>query len=597
MKTIDFIKKLIFFIGIVIIASCEDYLEKTPAAEISDEDVFSTFLSFQGFLDPNYFELIQYNAHYPTTLMDIGGESHCYTGWSIVRHSNNGNYWYVAGSNPIATVSHFNNRSRGHGILSSDGSGIWRGGWRGIRRCNMALEYFDLLTEATDEEKNLLLGQIYFWRAYFHNAIIEAYGGMPYVEEVLSQSEPNHLPRQTYHETVEKIITDFDKAILLLPVKWDETAWGAQRPGANEGRATKGVAMAFKQKALLYAGSPLMNKFSGNDYTYNVEYCKRAAAASWELIQLANTGMYSLVPWENYSDNFFKTNNTMPWTSETIFQKINRNTGRTNFTSFQNRQYVFPRLGGWYTHAVNQKFVDKFEMADGTRYKEEYDSDNAKRWDFRDPRFRKNLIVDRDRHGFNEATVHNLYTGTGSDKTPVNSTPLAYMIKKFTPAGANEIDRMYTGWRYITPLMRLAQVYLDYAEAVTAAYGPNGSAPGASLTAVDAVNIVRARAGMPPVTSAATGYDSFMDLLRNERNVELCFEGQYWYDIRRWHIGHLPENRVIEDLEFDKDWTPESFKRVLFMNRVFEDPKHYWLPLPKTLVEQYKEMTQNPGWE
>ena len=65
--------------------------------------------------------------------------------------------------------------------------------------------------------------------------------------------------------------------------------------------------------------------------------------------------------------------------------------------------------------------------------------------------------------------------------------------------------------------MRLAEVYLDYAEAVTAAYGPTGSVPGSGFTAVDAINVIRARAGMPPVTAAATGYNSFMELVWNER--------------------------------------------------------------------------------
>ncbi len=576
--------------------SCEKYLDKTPDAEISEQDIFSNYQSFQGFIDPNYYELVGYNFHYNSSTMDIGGEAHSYIGWATSLYSNRGNYWALAGANPINTVSHFNNSSRGYGILSTEGSGIWRGGWRGIRRCNVALENMDLLTEATKEEKDILLGQIYFFRAYFHMAIIEAYGGMPYVEEVLLQSEPNHLPRQGYHESVEKIIADYDRAIALLPEDWDQTTWGAQRPGSNFGRVTKGAALAYKQKTLLYAASPLMNQVSGNDYTYNIDYAKKAADAGWEVIKLANKGVYSLLPFENYSDMFYTTTSGSVWSSETIFMKINRIVGKSNHTTWIARQYNFPRLGGTYCQGVNQVFIDRFEMADGTRYKKEYDSDNDLRWDFRDPRFRKSIIVDKDQHGVNPATKIRLYTGPGTDKNPTAQVTTAYLIKKFWPKGVNGIDQLWTGFRHNTPLMRLAQVYLDYAEAVTVAYGPTGSAPGANLTAVDAINIIRARAGMPPVTAEADGYNSFMDLVRNERIVELCFEGQYWYDIRRWHVAHLPEYMEFLDLEFDADWTPESFKRVVFLQRVFEDPKHYWLPIPKTLAEQYKEMTQNPGW-
>ncbi len=138
-----------------------------------------------------------------------------------------------------------------------------------------------------------------------------------------------------------------------------------------------------------------------------------------------------------------------------------------------------------------------------------------------------------------------------------------------------------------------AEVYLDYAEAVTVAYGPSGTAPGATMTAVDALNVVRTRAGMPPATADAPGYDSFMDLVRNERAVEFCFEGFYWFDTRRWHIAHLNLNLV--DLKFDKEWT--NFTRAVIRTRVFEDPKHYWFPLNRDQTLLYPGLYQNPGWQ
>ena len=234
-------------------------------------------------------------------------------------------------------------------------------------------------------------------------------------------------------------------------------------------------------------------------------------------------------------------------------------------------------------------------MADGTRYIPSlYDNDNAKRWDFRDPRFRKAILVDRDQHGADSRSIINLYEGSGTDKTITQNIALPYLLKKFWPAGANGYDNNTTNLKRTNPLMRLAEVYLDYAEAVTVAYGPTGAAPGATLTAVDAINIVRARAGMPPVTAAATGYSSFLELVQNERNVELCFEGQYFFDIRRWYIAHLPENMICVDLKFDKDWT--NFTRATIKNKVFENPKHYWLPINRDQTLLYPGFFQNPGW-
>ena len=608
MKTLRYL--LITLIGVLLFAACEDFLEKTPEASVTSEDVFGTYESFQGFVDYNYGELRNYIGTYSTTTMNCGGETlNNFISWSPAYVCWTGDYWYLAGSDDHAYndyTSLFSQGRYGYGInraAGGGGSGIWTGGWRGIRNCNLALQNYELLSQATEEEKQLILGQLYFFRAYFHQAIIEAYGGMPYIDTLFSPNDEMKKPRLTYHETTEMILKDYEKALPLLPEDWDETDVGGQRKGANTGRATKGVLLAHKAKLLLYAGSPLMNKFSGGDYSYNKSYCERAAAAGWEMIQLANKDVggkkrYELVPWENYSDNFYKNDGTIPWTSETIWQRMDATMG-SDAQEFINRQNSFSRMGGRYSEQVNQLFVDKFEMADGTRYIPSlYDTDNSKRWDFRDPRFRKAVIVDRDQHGSTANSTIYLYEGSGTpatDKGTVQQIALPYLLNKFWPYGADQFDNNFAKLSRINPLMRLAEVYLDYAEAVTVAYGPTGRAPGANLTAVDAINIVRRRAGMPDVTAAATGYSSFLELVQNERNVELCFEGHYWFDIRRWYIAHLPENLLCVDFKFDKDWT--TFNRATLKTKVFENPKHYWLPINRDQTLLYPGFYQNPGWQ
>jgi starch-binding outer membrane protein, SusD/RagB family len=599
MKTIRYV--MIFFMSVLIFSSCEDYLDKTPAAVVTENDVFSTYASFQGFIDPNYAEIVDYGQNYLVTTMNYGGDTYSYVSWASGWLGNRGDYQYMAG-NPPNTPTLFNNSGSNAWGPNTTG-GIWAGGWRGIRVCNLALKKMALLTEATEEEKKLLLGQIYFFRAFFHAEILTGYGGMPYVDTVFAATDNLNMPRISYQECTKKIVADYDRAIELLPANWDLTTVGAARPGANTGRITKGAALAYKQKHLLYAASPLMNKYSGNDYTYNVQLSKDAAAAGWAFLKDLVPSQYQLVAFANYYDNFSKIDGTIPWTTETIFQRVDRRYGSGVFGSNLGRTYAGPgRFGGSEnTESVNQMYVDKFEMSDGTRYDPAYDSDNTKRWENRDPRFRKNIIIDKEQHGLTAVSVIRLFDPIfgvgGTDKTVTGQIALPYVIKKWWRVGVNTYDKLWNDLRIITPRMRLAEVYLDYAEAVTAAYGPTGTAPGSTITAVDALNVVRARAGMPPVTAAATGYANFMDLVRNERNVELCFEGHYWFDIRRWYIGHLPENKAIIDLRFDKDWTPASFQRILFFTRIFEDPKHYWLPLPRNMTLLYKEMYQNPGWD
>ncbi len=98
---------------------------------------------------------------------------------------------------------------------------------------------------------------------------------------------------------------------------------------------------------------------------------------------------------------------------------------------------------------------------------------------------------------------------------------------------------------------------------------------------------------MPPVSATPAGYDSFRELVQNERAVELCFEAHYWFDTRRWYTAHTL-NKELQDLSFDKDHT--NFTRVTVKTRVFVNPNHYWLPLPQDETYIYPEMYQNPGW-
>ncbi len=164
--------------------------------------------------------------------------------------------------------------------------------------------------------------------------------------------------------------------------------------------------MAYKAKVLLYAGSPLMNKFSGGDYTYNTSYCERAAAAGWELIQLVReTGIYELEDFSTIQNMYARNDGIQPWSKETIWQLNRVGGGFYDWESYIRRQYCFARLGGRYCEQVNQLFVDKFEMADGSRYKIEYDNDNTRRWEYRDPRFRQNIVIDRDQWGDDDRSI------------------------------------------------------------------------------------------------------------------------------------------------------------------------------------------------
>jgi hypothetical protein len=249
--------------------------------------------------------------------------------------------------------------------------------------------------------------------------------------------------------------------------------------------------------------------------------------------------------------------------------------------------------------------VNKFGMDNGLPIDAEgsgYDPSHP--FSNRDPRFYYDFVLDRD-------TL--LYYTTAY---PLDKTAKLYLLgndgmigrhrennaltgigqKKLLAKGANSRDNRWGNQYYYTvPLMRLAHVYLMYAEAANEGYdGPNGTSPG-GITAVQAVNMVRARANVPDLDARfLAGKDVFRQAVRNEIGVEMCLESHQWYDYRRWHIAHLLENRTKSALDYDENWTYFSPRLLRTIN--FDQARHYWLPFRVDDVSIYPEFYQNPGW-
>src|SRR5690606_20218412 len=114
----------------------------------------------------------------------------------------------------------------------------------------------DKMTDATAEERNLIKGQLLFFRAWFHHRLIEYFGGLPYIDHVLPSDEQLTLPRLSYHESADKAAADFREAADLLPINWDETAPGRRTLGKNQLRINKIMALGYLGKNYLWAASP-----------------------------------------------------------------------------------------------------------------------------------------------------------------------------------------------------------------------------------------------------------------------------------------------------------------------------------------------------
>lgn len=600
----------VFLSAVLLMSSCEDYLNIPLEAEISESEVFGSYTSFQGFQDQLMRFTVDYNRHGPRATIAIGGDAVSPGGQTIYK-GNRGDYKYVVqnrGIYPNAEGNYFQ-------------LGLYDSFWGNIRMANMCLEQLEsgLLVEATDDQRNWLKGQALFFRGFFYWEFVRAFGTLPYVESVL---DPADQPMQrhwsyekggkTYHDTqavFEKMSEDFQAAADLLPAVWPA-------PNINWMRPTKLAALGFKAKALQYSASPLFNEQSTGALQYDKELLDRCAVACQQTIDLAKSlvgtqpeGMPvanadGLTDWADMRLAFASTGGIQPGTPEVLFHRPVNRYGHGIIKSSQARNFQIKQISGSQkAGCASQNYMDKFEMSDGSRYDLAYDKDPARRWDDRDPRFDFCFYTHGDKVG--SITLDLSEAKMIKDKT-INSNAM----RKYMADGVSY--KNYQECTYSTPFLRLADIYLTYAEAVFESTGSYTTVPtGGSMTAEEAVNIIRSRAGQPDVATVLPFYannpmpnscetasdPAFRLLYRNERNVELAYEGIYWFDIRRWKRAHLKHGKPIEALVFDGKTTIDenSVRRKTVVNYVFSDA-HYWLPFETEITQFTEDWKQNPGW-
>ena len=223
-------------------------------------------------------------------------------------------------------------------------------------------------------------------------------------------------------------------------------------------------------------------------------------------------------------------------------------------------------------------------------------------WAGREPRFYSDIIVDGDQMVVSAAGGNNrfaqLYNG-GFHRATTGGSISGYYYKRFSPIGCNPWDKGWNNFQAYVPYLRLADVYLMYAEAVLQGYGSAASSSTVlSLTAESAVNRIRNRAQLPNLVSKYTATkEAFMGEIIRERAVELAYEAHRFCDLRRWNLNGEIEYREKTAIDFDRgiDGKPINLQERIIITRVVEK-KHNWLPLPLSNTNLYPEFPQNPGW-
>ena len=642
------IVKLFCALGLIYgFASCTDYLDKTPDSNVSSDQAFKNFTNFQGYVEEMYNCIPSKESNYWCTTFNWGEDEIMNTGLGdshVTAHFDLGDYrhWYgdqqsflhTDDLNPTKTDKY------SHSLEHA---------WYCIRKCNLGLANLDKMTDCTQEEKNIIKGQLLFFRAWWHEEMIAFFGGMPYVDTVLDGSQALTLPRLTYQECAKKCAEDFRAAADLLPNDWDKTAVGKKTLGKNELRITKVCALGYMGKVLLWAASPLNNlraevgaSKNGDTYKYNVELAAQAADALGEALAQVNSGKtpYALAEYKysdiynhvakdgsksNFSEIFYTTgkNWKQPGSTEAILRGpyIGENSSNWNFTKLWG-----PKLNGIVEHdaLIHQptaNYVNYYGMANGLPLDDpESGFDPKHPFKNRDPRFYHDIVFD----GFKyinftiakEADDYQfkyiqMYTGSNLRSSASQGCRTGYYCQKLVPHQANKYDKMYDWGGALQcdlPYMRLADLYLMYAEAGAAVQGANYKSSKLDLTAVDAINVLRNRVDAGHVADKfVADQKKFMDEVRRERAVELAFEGFRWNDLQRWlllteypyNIKTSQEFKRVGNYDFtkndprDAEVTGWSEKRIV--TRDFSE-KHYLLPLKESDVYLYPEFGQNPGW-
>ncbi|MDR1682552.1 MAG: RagB/SusD family nutrient uptake outer membrane protein [Candidatus Symbiothrix sp.] len=598
---------VIMFITVV---SCSDYLDQAPNSAMSEEDVFTDPARLRRFVNDTYSFLCWYSGSAEYGTCSYGGLGR------VGLASFDAITDLAKCTNPSTPTSPW-----AMGDWTDSKTGVkqelihpYTNGYAAIRKCNRILANIHLCEGLTDEVRNNYIGQALFFRAFFHFEMIKRYGGVPYVDKILSIDENLDLPRDTYDFCVEKILTDLQRIIdeQLLPVK---------QADADLGRPTLGAAMAYKARVLLYYASPLNNE---NWQTDNTRW-RAAAQAAYDLI---SKNYYGLIKTRSaWGLQFFGAEN-----SERIFQRMedkialenggNRYRFWADFCLYHSAPGIGVRQQGGGTYPT-QNFIDMFEMADGTppiQLGAEYDGLNpginpasgysdATMYENRDPRFYLTVAYDGIPTWFGPTPGNDTIDVYESDEkqpgveaqhTSPNRYNVGYITRKMWP---KEFSGVTPGTQVIMPwvFFRYTEIWLIYAEAANEAFGPDVDGLGVGLTARQALNEIRNRFFIETNINRdvqATTKEELRERIMNENAVEFFLEEHRWWDVCRWKMGVETFNKPIYRIRVKRkaDGTKELIRDRIETHK-FADYMHRY-PLPKSEVEKSKGiLIQNTGWE
>ncbi|MET3977477.1 hypothetical protein ABIB62_000043 [Mucilaginibacter sp. UYP25] len=571
-----------FFLVLFVLASCkkDGFLGQTTTSNLTEETVFKDSANTVRFLAGIY-ENVGFSASASRFTYGPNAFNQTPNG-GLDASSDEAEVFSSGGSTALAWETGTINAA----VVTDD---AYKKSYTNIRSVNQLLKNLPK-SPINSFTKTQMVAEAHFLRAWYYSILLKHYGGIHLAgDSLFNYTDKIPAARNTYEECVNYILAECDLAAQDLP--------NAQS-GINYGRASKGACLALKARVLLYAASPLFNeaplKGTKNDAvvgypSYDKERWKKAQDAAAAVIGL---GAYSLnldnsTPGVGFRDLFTKRYNT-----EYIFQLMRPNDNVDLENLFQppsrtGKNGAFPLQG----------LVDAFPMKNGKAITDPASTYNPQDpYAGRDPRLDYTVVRDQTLmqnrlvSGFSPVNIFQGNfngTKTGPDAVHVGTSTGYYTNKMLSPnAVAN--DFIHRTERCL-PLIRFAEMYLDYAEAANEYNGPDG-------TVYTAVEKVRERAGLSPYQlPAGLSQVQMREVIRNERRVELAFEEHRFWDVRRWKIAEQTDNIQTKGMEVNRDGSNVTYKIFDVRKRNFRPAMYLW-PLPQAEVAKSPDVIQNPGY-
>ena len=493
------------------------------------------------------------------------------------------------------------------------------------QNCRAAIQYLNLFLAEADKVNwtendtlnslinNRSKGEAYGLRAMYMYYLLQAHGGwtangellgVPIVLEPENGKSNFNQPRATFDNCIKQIYADVQKTEELLPLDFGNISNIADIPDKYKNlnlttgaynrvfgdqlrlRMTARIAKGIRAQAALLAASPAFSEGTTTTWANAADY----AADVLDRIEGVNGLAANGFTWyANNSEINGISNGTNP-------KEILWRGGVENNRSLEQDHFP-PSLDGLGRLNPSQNLVDAFPMANGYPITDEtnsgYDPQNP--YDGRDPRLGTFIVVNGSKAGPSNSTITTAADGGNNDALGKveTSTRTGYYMRKLLRQDVNLNPSSPNNQKHYKPYIRYTEIFLIYAEAANEAYGPTGTG-NHGYSAYDVIKAIRRRAGVgttnndPYLESVKNDKNAMRELIRNERRLELCFEGFRFWDLRRWK---QPINVTAQGVRIANG----TFSDISVENRIYQDYMYYG-PVPYSEILKFNALIQNKGW-